>query len=642
MSRMVVELKENNLTIQCKKSRMRPNDTQVVDIRTLFYGRRNVSYVVTHRESELNRILFWKEMDIPALGQMAGKENDKKVLFVITVNGKVLYGYMEAANIYKLMMEFVYKLVSIGLWGKKLRISTLSYLVNQNQDIDIDNVRFYVDEVNQVPVNVKIYKNRISKLKVLFDRNYQKVKIPLEQLLTDDTMNNNMLNMMVCVNGTDVDFRIGKKKRNLENVRKYYAPYKSCYMNHFAIHLRRTDRGNFAIVKRPMEEIEHTLKFRILESRLVSWAMYHLGKMVGKRSKKNVNLFFEKFAQKAEEGAYDLFRIAREQKTSENYFIIDENAPDYEKIKNEKNVVKKYSLKYYWLIYRVNHYIATEAPAHLNILRSNNRYFRLSTCEHPFIFLQHGVTYLKCQGASSTFVKGKEGEPAYIVVGSKKERDAVCDMLKLTEKQVLITGLPVFSKIDYEHINQETPDKVVIMLTWKSYEEHITEFENSQYYKNVMEVYHLLEKYIAPENIIIVPHPKMVELCENTSLSDTMWKKPISEVLSVAKLLITDYSSVCYNSFYQGGGVIFYQPDLALFEAEAGPLIPADDEYIGKRVFDMEHLEEAVSDVIKDGRIQLQEARRPEYVERNGKINEFHDGKNLERIAERLIKLEIM
>lgn len=642
MSRMVVELKDNELTIQCKKARMRANDTQVVDIRTLLYGKKNVSYVVTHKESELNRILFWKEMEMPVLGKMAGRENEKKVLFVITVKGNVLYGYMNVVNVYKLMLEFVYKLVHISLWGKKLHLSLLSYLVKENKDINIESVRFYVDEANQVPVNLNIYKDRISKIKVLLGHHYQRINISLEQLLTDDTMNNNMLNMMVRVNGTDVDFRIGKKKLGLDNIRKYYAPYKSCYMNGFAIHLRRTDRGNFAIVKRPMEEIEHTLKFRLLESRGVSWVMYHIGKLVGKRSKKNVNLFFEKFGQKAEEGAYALFRIAREQKTSVNYFIIDETSPDYEKIKNEKNVVKKYSFQYYWLIYRVNHYIATEAPAHLNILRSNNKYFRLSTCEHPFIFLQHGVTYLKCQGASSTFVKGKEGEPAYIVVGSKKERDAVCDMLRLTEKQVLITGLPVFSSIDYEHINAESPDKVVIMLTWKSYEEHITEFEHSQYYKNVMEVYHLLEKYIAPENIIIVPHPKMAELCENTALGETMWKKPISEVLSIAKLLITDYSSVCYNSFYQGGGVIFYQPDLALFEAEAGPLVPSEDEYIGKRVFDMEHLEEAVSDVIKDGKIRLEEARNQTYVKRNESINEFHDGKNLERIAEKLINLEII
>lgn len=681
MSQLVVELEGDNLIIQCQRARMRKKDTQVVDIRKMTYNKKYKSYVKSNSESKEQRILFWEEMQIALpdeseeVGEnstlhgkpgdlpeedsslpeedntlsdeentiLEGAENmEHKVLFAIAQGNRVQYGYMEASRIYKLLIQFVYKVIHIRMTKKKLHIYMLSYLVNHSNELQIENVRFYVDEMNQMPVNMNVYDEKLSKHSTLLKHNYHHLVLLLENLLTDETKNNNMLKILVTVNGVDLDFRIGKKNKKFKSGRKYYAPYKGGYLKDFAIHLRRTDRGNFAIVKRPMEDIERTLKFRILESRPVSWGMYYLGKLVRKISRKKVNLFFEKFAEKAEEGAYDLFCIAKNRRNSENYFIIDEHSPDYEAIKREKNVVKKYSLKYYWLLYRVNHYIATEAPAHLNILRSNNKYFRLSTCEHPFVFLQHGVTYLKCQGQSSTFVKGKEGEPAYMIVGSQKEQDVVCDMLHLPEERVLNTGLPIFSKIAYGHINESTPDKVVIMLTWKSYEEHIMEFENSMYYKNVMEVYHLLEKYVSPANIIIVPHPKMAELCENTSLNETMWKKPISEVLGVAKLLITDYSSVCYNSFYQGGGVIFYQPDLELFEKEAGPLIPAEDEYIGKRVFDIEALEAAVGEVIQNGRISLKKLRTPEYLENYQSINEYHDGKNIERIAEELVRLEII
>ena len=61
-----------------------------------------------------------------------------------------------------------------------------------------------------------------------------------------------------------------------------------------------------------------------------------------------------------------------------NYFIIDENSKDYKKIKDIKGVVKKYSLKYYWIIYNANNFISTEVPIHLNILRSNNTNLRKS------------------------------------------------------------------------------------------------------------------------------------------------------------------------------------------------------------------------------------------------------------------------
>lgn len=157
-----------------------------------------------------------------------------------------------------------------------------------------------------------------------------------------------------------------------------------------------------------------------------------------------------------------------------------------------------------------------------------------------------------------------------------------------------------------------------------------------------MAIYHMLTKYTDSSNIIIVPHPKMAELLENTPLNDTMWKRPISEVLGIAKLLITDYSSVCYNSFYQGGAVIFYQPDLELYEQEVGPLIPSDEEYIGVRTFDMEELERAVERIIVDGKILLEEGRTREYERRYDTINEYHDGRNIERIAQELAKRELI
>lgn len=656
MSQILAELNGNELKIQCQRSRMKEMDTEIIDVRTLIRDKKYTSYVKVHNTHDKNMIFFWqdmqlqlfadaigvKDLDEDTIDEMGTQEQEHYILFVIRDQEKIFYGYMRAVKAYKLLIGFTYRLINISLRNRCLRLKLLCYVTNRQDSLPLEKIRFYIDEKNQVPLNLNVYPAKISKLKAIKENRVKKIAIPLENLLTDETQINNMLNMMVTVDGYDLDFRIGLRKRRMTNIRKYYAPYKSCRLKGFAIHLRRTDRGNFAIVKRPIEDVERTLWFKFMESKLVSALLYYIGKAAKQISSKKVNLFYEKFAEKAEEGTFDLFKMARDRNVSACYYIIDSKTSDYEKIKNEKNVVKKYSLKYYWLIYRVNHYIATEAPAHLNVLRSNNKYFRISTCENPFVFLQHGVTYLKCQGEGSTFVKGKEGEPSYMIVGSEKERDVVCDMLRLSEECVLNTGLPIFSKISYGHINEQTPDKAVIMLTWKSYEEHIMEFEKSEYYKNVMDVYHLLAKYIAPENIIIIPHPKMAELCENTPLNDMMWKKPISEVLGIAKLLITDYSSVCYNSFYQGGGVIFYQPDLELYEREAGKLIPEDDEYIGPRLFDLASLDAEVSKHIKDGKITLQHLRTEEYLRRYCSINEFSDGKNIDRIAKKLIKLEII
>ena len=380
-----------------------------------------------------------------------------------------------------------------------------------------------------------------------------------------------------------------------------------------------------------------------MESKIISNLLYKISKLAIKIRRKNINLYYEKFSSKAEEGTFDLFLLAKQNsKLSKNYYVIDKNSEDYQKIKSEKNVVKKYSLKYYWLIFNANNFISTEAPIHLNILRSNNTALRKSICDKPFIFLQHGITYMKCQGDGSTFAKNKEGEATYIIVGSEKEKDAVVDMLNLDEEQVLNTGLPIFSKIEFNHINQDSEDIVTIMLTWKPYEEQLYDFEESTYYKNTIEIYNMISKYIDKEKIVIIPHPKVFELLANTDIKERFWQGKISTILEKTKMLITDYSSVCYNSFYQGAGVIFYQPDLKEYETYNGKLVPKDDEYIGKRAYNINELENIIRETIRDKHINLSKIRNEKFENNYATINEFTDGKNIERIYRKLKELNII
>ena len=152
----------------------------------------------------------------------------------------------------------------------------------------------------------------------------------------------------------------------------------------------------------------------------------------------------------------------------------------------------------------------------------------------------------------------------------------------------------------------------------------------------------MLTKYISKEKIVFIPHPKVFDLLTSTDLKDSVWQGKISEILAVTKMLITDYSSVCYNSFYQGGGVVFYQPDLELYEAYNGPLVPTDDEYIGKRAFNMKELEDIVKETIVNEKIDLTKIINEKFEKNYATINEFSDGKNIQRIYEKLEELQII
>lgn len=657
MREIVAKIEDNKIIIQKKRVRQTANDRLEVPIELLEYGKVYKSNIVATSEDTLNKVFLIQKIEKDTFKNVSeedeaedmdkeldaetGKLNED-VVIIYSDNGKIKYSYCDEEAAYKKVLKFKYKVLGLSLNKRRIKLRLLGYVINKH-GLNITSEKLYIDQVLGKDCTLFETDHKLTLLEILKNKTIYKFSFKMKDVLQDVSEINGNMRMAIEIDGKTIDYRIGIRNKKMKNPRYYYSAMKPKYIKDYAVHFRRTTRGNLVLVKRLKEPIENTFKFRFMESKFISGLLYATSKVLLKIRKKKINLYYEKFSSKAEEGAYDLFLMIRDaSKDTKNYFVIDKDSEDYQKIKSEKNVVKKYSLKYYWLVFNVSNFISTEAPIHLNILRSNNTALRRSMCDKKFIFLQHGITYMKCQGDGSTFAKNKEGEATYIIVGSEKEKDAVVDMLKLNEEQVLNTGLPIFSKIDFNHINQDSDDIVTVMLTWKPYEEQLYNFEESTYYQNTVEIYNMLTKYIDKEKIVIIPHPKVFELLTSTDMKDSVWQGKISEILEKTKMLITDYSSVCYNSFYQGGGVVFYQPDLQLYEAYNGPLVPIDDEYVGKRAFNMQELEDIVKDSIVDKKVDLSKLRNKKFEDNYATINEFSDGKNIERIYETLKELEII
>lgn len=647
MNQIKAKYENKILTIYRESSRKTNHDQEKYKIDLLEIGKQyKTGFKVTKREDK-NKILFLEPIDSIINEDSVDEElvenkmRKQPVIVVYAQNEKVKFMYCTMEEAYKKLLKIRYKILGLSLNKSRVKVRVLAYIVNR-YGIEFGETKFYIDKDLGKKCQLKQYPNSISKLKMIKDWNIYTFSFKMEDILKDSSTINGPIRFSININGNEINYKVEKRNKRIKNTKYYYIPMKRVYVKEYAVHIRRGATGALVLVKRKKEPVENTLKFRFLESTLASKIMYLEGKIANKFRKRKINLFFEKYSSKAEEGAYDLFLLFQKHKNTRNYFIIDENSDDYEKIKNTKGVLKKFSLKYYWAIYNALNCIANEVPLHLNILRSNNKILRKCLAEKKLIFLQHGVTYLKCHGKNSSYITGREGTLDYIVAGSEKEKDVIVEMLNMEEEQVLKTGLPIFSKVKYKHINEDSKDLITIMLTWKPYEEHLLNFEESFTYKSTLEVCKMLEKYLPKENINIVAHPKAFELIEKTDLKSSLWKKPISEALGISKLLITDYSSVCYNSFYQGGGVIFYQPDLEKYELENGNLIPRNDEYIGKRAFNIFELEEIIKNTVKNKKIDLNYVRTRDFEENYKTINEFSDGKNIDRIYENLLREQII
>lgn len=610
-------------------------------LENIFWGGR-IKFPMHVERSAMDRILWMYDLkpeEFMETGEYHAKGPSTGVVCVYTnkkQNEMYFIMFTNRQQMYRRFIHFSHRAEHVSLKNNRFHIAFQGCVYSEKwQDFNLRRVTLVVDRNHRIDMEQKLQKE-----KHYIKTNY---KIPLESIISQETLINNPIHVEIDIDGESLEFNVGHKSKRKRPGRFYYVPVTAAYYRNKALFVRGNVNQNYTLVVRDKDSIEYEQEFLTLENKWNSLLMYYMGKLKRFFRKASLNLYYEKNSMKAEEGTFEIFLAALNSDRSRNYFILDRCSPQWEQLSQYPNVVAKYSRQYYKLMYSADCFISTETPSHLNVHRAINKYVRKTLLEKKFIFLQHGVTYLKCQGAGSVFGKGKEGEPDYIIVGSEKEAAAVAKMLHIPKGRCINAGLPIFSTIKYEHINEHSDDIVTIMMTWKPSEEHmLSHFEDSGYYQNVRAVYELIQKYIPAGKIQIVPHPKVAELLMQTDLAEVIWNDSVSDALKNTKLLITDYSSVCYNAFYQGAAVVFYQPDLEEYQKEVGKLVPKDEEYIGYRAFEPGELEQYIQKGIHQGHIDLEYMRSDEFVARYRTINQFSDGKNIHRIVDFLTKEKIV
>jgi CDP-glycerol glycerophosphotransferase (TagB/SpsB family) len=619
--------KENNiLTVSYKSSRQ--NITKKIDL----------DKEPRNKEKELFLDYLSDTNRVRTIYYATHKNNE---IYIYSKNRRVIFA-KKSKNILKENIFIDSKLLYIKKMGDKLYIGFFAYVISKLfTKKDIPEISFVFGDKEMCKIKIHhVYKNKLSffqKIKKSF-KLFHHVVIPIDSICDTELKINNNVCFKINIDNLIVLYHLISNK-NYKKSRYVYLPTNIFNYKHYVCFFRRNSFYGLVFVKRIREDIEKTWAFKLYENKLVSLIFLLIAKIYRLFSKKNINLYYEKNASKAEEGVYELFeKISRNYNGSKNYFIITRDSKDYIKVKNNTNVVLKFSLKYYFLLYLSNNLITSEAPMHISVLRSINGVLRKSLIDKRYIFLQHGITYMKNTGRNGVYSRGREAECDFIIVSSKKEQEVVCETFDMDKCKVWNTGMPIFDIIKHDRITSKSPNIITVSLTWKDYEEHFESFENSTYCKNSLEIYKMLTKHIDSKYIKIVPHPKVKEQMLKILSNNGVHEGSISEAIANTKLLITDYSSICYNAFYQGAAVVFYQPDLKLYENKRGKLIPTPDEYIGYRVHSIDDLDVVMKAGIVRKQIKLDYFRTEKFIQNYSSINEFRDGNNADRIIDNLKK----
>ena len=411
--------------------------------------------------------------------------------------------------------------------------------------------------------------------------------------------------------------------------------------NGFFLYPYNTSSKKLAFQFREEGEYDH-LGFRVKE--LTAFAAYYLLKPYW--DSRHIQLVYEKFCMMAQDNGYYFFKYCmdhEEEKRQKNhiYYVITKDAPDRKKLDAyQSHLVDFMSIRHMIYMIAAELLVSTDTRNHLYAMRQRGSILKRYLRKKPLVFLQHGVTALK--KVDFFYGKGKSGSCNLFVVTSDFEKKIVEDYFGYAEDEIVNSG---FARWDVLEDKSEGLREILIMPTWRAWLENVTleEFKESDYFHNYMELlnsprfHSFLEKNDLLANFYL--HSKFREFIQDFSVESdrirliVFGEEPANELMMRCKMLVTDYSSVCWDVFYLDKPVVFFQFDRDKYMEAHGSYLDMDRELFGDCAQDVDGLLTYMERCADDHFVV-----RPEYEKMQKSFYKYFDDQNSRRICDAIVK----
>ena len=411
--------------------------------------------------------------------------------------------------------------------------------------------------------------------------------------------------------------------------------------NGFFLYPYNTSSKKLAFQFREEGEYDH-LGFRVKE--LTAFAAYYLLKPYW--DSRHIQLVYEKFCMMAQDNGYYFFKYCmdhEEEKRQNNhiYYVITKDAPDRKKLDAyQSHLVDFMSIRHMIYMIAAELLVSTDTRNHLYAMRQRGSILKRYLRKKPLVFLQHGVTALK--KVDFFYGKGKSGSCNLFVVTSDFEKKIVEDYFGYAEDEIVNSG---FARWDVLEDKSEGLREILIMPTWRAWLENVTleEFKESDYFHNYMALlnsprFHcFLEKNDLLANFYL--HSKFREFIQDFSVESdrirliVFGEEPANELMMRCKMLVTDYSSVCWDVFYLDKPVVFFQFDRDKYMEAHGSYLDMDRELFGDCAQDVDGLLTYMERCADDHFVV-----RPEYEKMQKSFYKYFDDQNSRPICDAIVK----
>ena len=371
--------------------------------------------------------------------------------------------------------------------------------------------------------------------------------------------------------------------------------------------------------------------------------------------KKELWLISDRIARADDNGEafFTYMNTTGKKRNIKTYFVINETAKDYKRLRKIGKVVPFNSVRYKLLVLLCDKIISSQANDYVfHPFLGFSYLYKDILHQQKFICLQHGVI----MNDLSRWLRRSNKNISLLVTATHAEYQSILEKpYDYDENRVKCTGLP---RYDYLDNKAEVKKVLVFMPTWRAY--LVSEFdvfadsrllkkgiEESSYCKMYREVFSDSRLYDVAKKlnytIKLMMHPEMPGECvtyfgcnEDVEIIERSVK--YKEVFAESKLIVTDYSSAVFDFAYLRKPVIYYQQD-------------ADEFYSGKHTLDRGYF-----NFERDGFGEVEYTaaalvdRIIEYMENDCQLKEiyktridqtfaYHDRNNCKRVYEEITKL---
>lgn len=325
------------------------------------------------------------------------------------------------------------------------------------------------------------------------------------------------------------------------------------------------------------------------------------------------------------------------------YWVVDQNSECVNEIKKVGKILIKGSYKNYFMFLKskvviFSHSLSSDIAPYAYVVPG----FRKNYNKKFKVFISHGVEGLKKKSVVNKGFKSlKEnilkGYDLQFAVGDF-ERKIKINEWEIDRKKIEITGLPRFDKLK----SNVGTNEILYMPTWRPWIKDC-DIEESEYYKNILELVNnkLLNKYLQEYdiNLNICMHQLMheyfnkfdIELPKNVKLLPK--NTNIQDQLIKCKLLITDYSSVCWDMLFMEKPVLFFQFDIEKYEDEIGSYLSLKKDLFGDTVYNITDCVNSIIYIIEN-KFEI----KPIFIEQRKKYLKYLDCNNTKRVIESINK----